>query len=156
MMESSKLNSWLTLGANIGVVIGLFLLIAELNHSSQLAEVEAYQTRIRDIQELNLQLALSESLAGIIEKAEAEGVEALAPDEYRRAQAWYAGIMRGMQGQYYQYQNGFLERASIDKTLDDISREFYSMWEDFGLLGNIEIPEWESEINQRLHYANVK
>ena len=156
MMESSKLNSWLTLGANIGVVIGLFLLIAELNHSSQLAEVEAYQTRIRDIQELNLQLALSESLAGIIEKAEAEGVEALDPDEYRRAQAWYAGIMRGMQGQNYQYQTGFLERASIDKTLDDISREFYTMWEDFGLLGNIEIPEWESEINQRLHYANVK
>ncbi|MEP4148258.1 MAG: hypothetical protein ABJL54_13650 [Halioglobus sp.] len=154
-MDSGKLNDWLSLGANIGVVIGLFLLIAELNHSSQLAEVEAYQTRIKDIQELNLQLALSASLAGILVKAEAEGANALSPDEFRRAQSWYASIMRGMQGQYYQYQQGFLERESVDKTLDDIASQFYARWEEFGLLGNIEVQDWRIEIDQRMRRTNI-
>lgn len=149
-MASSKLNEWLTLVANFGVVIGLFLLIFELNHSSQLAEVEAYQTRTRDIQELKLQLALSDSLPGILEKLESLGAEALTPVEFRRAQAWYGGIMRGMEGQYYQYQHGFLERESIDRTLDDIEGGIYERWEDFGLIDGIENQEWRKEISLRI------
>ena len=55
-MNQSKINGWLTLVANVGVVIGLFALLAELRHSSQVAEVAAYQTRISEIQEINLEL----------------------------------------------------------------------------------------------------
>jgi hypothetical protein len=136
--------------ANFGVVIGLFLLIAEVNHASKLAEVDAYQTRIRDIQELNLQLALSDSLADILSKSTSEGVETLSPSEFNRARAWYSAIMRGMQGQYYQYQNGFLDRASVDRTLHDIVNGIYQNWEQFGVLDNIEIQEWRAEIDQAL------
>ena len=153
-MDSDRLNRWLTLIANFGVVIGLFLLIAEVNHASKLAEVGAYQTRIRDIQELNLQLALSDSLADILSKADSEGVETLSPSEFSRARAWYATIMRGMQGQYYQYQNGFLDRASVDRTLYDIVNGIYQNWERFDLLRNIEIQEWREEIDQALINAN--
>ena len=153
-MDSDRLNRWLTLIANFGVVIGLFLLIAEVNHASKLAEVDAYQTRIRDIQELNLQLATSDSLADILSKADSEGVEALSPSEFTRARAWYSTIMRGMQGQYYQYQNGFLDRASVDRTLHDIVDGIYENWERFGLLDNIEIQEWRAEIDQALSNAN--
>ena len=136
------------------MVLGIFLLIAELNHSSQLAEVEAYQTRTRDIQELNLQLALSDSLAGIFEKLESSGVEELTPKEFRRARAWYKAILRGMQGQYYQYQQGFLERESIDRTLDDIAEGIYGRWEDFGLLEDIENQQWREEINRLMDGAS--
>ena len=153
-MDSDRLNRWLTLIANFGVVIGLFVLIAEVNHASKLAEVDAYQTRIRDIQELNLELALSDSLAGILSKADNEGVESLSPSEFRRARAWYATIMRGMQGQYYQYQNGFLERESVDRTLRDIVDGIYEKWEQLNLLGNIEIEEWRAEIDQALINAH--
>lgn len=153
-MDSDRLNRWLTLIANFGVVIGLFLLIAEVNHASKLAEVDAYQTRIRDIQELNLQLAISDSLADILSKADSEGVESLSPSEFSRARAWYSTIMRGMQGQYYQYQNGFLDRASVDRTLHDITDGIYGNWERFGLLDNIEIQEWRAEIDQALTDAN--
>jgi hypothetical protein len=136
--------------ANIGVVVGLFLLIAEVNHASRLAEVEAYQTRIRDIQELSLELALSDSLADIMSKADSEGVESLTPSEFRRARSWYVAIMRGMQGQYYQYQNGFLDRASVDRTLTDIADGIYENWERYDLLDNIEIEEWRAEIDQAM------
>ena len=153
-MDSDRLNRWLSLIANIGVVVGLFLLIAEVNHASRLAEVEAYQTRIRDIQELNLQLALSESLADIMIKVESEGIDSLTPGEYRRARAWNVTILRGMQGQYYQYQNGFLDRASVDRTLDDIVNIFYERWEQFEMLDLLEIPEWRAEIDQALSETN--
>lgn len=149
-MDSEKLNSWLTLIANVGVVIGIFLLIAEVNHATRLAEVEAYQTRIRDIQELNIELALSDSLAGILGKANSEGAEALTPSEFYRAQAYYSAIMRGMQGQYYQYQNGFLDRESVDRTLDDIADGIYDNWEQLDLLDNLEIAEWRAEIEVAL------
>jgi len=153
-MRYSKIGDWLNLIANIGVVIGIFVLIAEVNHASKLAEVEAYQTRIRDIQELNLQLALSDSLADILSKASSEGVESLTPSEFSRARAWYSTIMRGMQGQYYQYQNGFLDRASVDRTLHDIVGGIYENWERYDLLGRIEIQEWRAEIDQAMVSAN--
>ena len=153
-LDSDRLNRWLSLIANIGVVVGLFLLIAEVNHASRLAEVEAYQTRIRDIQELNIQLGLSDSLADILSKADSEGVESLTPSEFRRAKSWYSAIMRGMQGQYYQYQNGFLDRVSIDRTLTDIADGIYEQWERYDLLDNIEIQEWRAEIDQALAGGN--
>ena len=153
-MFTDRLNRWLTLIANFGVVIGLFLLIAELNHASKLAEVDAYQTRVKDIQELGLELALSDSLAGILSKADSEGIESLSASEFIRAQAWYSTIMRGMQGQYYQYLNGFLDRASVDRTLRDIADDVYRNWERFDLLDEIEIQEWRTEIDQALLNAN--
>jgi len=150
-MQSSKINEWLSLIANVGVVIGIFALIAELNHASDLAEVEAYQTRTRDIQELQLQLALSDSLANVLEKNNAKGADELTPGEFVRVRAWYGAILRGMQGQYYQYQHGFLERESVDRTLDDIADGIFENWAAFGLLDNIEIPEWRAEIEQRMN-----
>ncbi len=150
-MQSSKINEWLSLIANVGVVIGIFALIAELNHATGLAEVEAYQTRTRDIQELALQLALSDSLANVLEKNKAQGADKLTPGEFARVRAWYGAILRGMQGQYYQYQHGFLERESVDRTLDDIANGIFENWEVFGLLDSIEIKEWRAEIDQRMN-----
>lgn len=152
--HSSRINEWLSLTANIGVVIGIFVLVAEVNHASKLAEVGAYQTRVKDIQELNLQLALSETLADILNKADTDGVAALTPGEFSRAQSWYATILRGMQGQYYQYQQGFLDRESVDRTLDDIAGGIHKNWEKFGLLGKIEIQEWRAEINRKMRSAS--
>ena len=62
--------------------------------------------------------------------------------------------MRGMQGQYYQYQNGFLDRVSIDRTLTDIADGIYEQWERYDLLDNIEIQEWRAEIDQALAGGN--
>lgn len=145
-MDLDKTNRWLTLIANIGVVIGLFALIFELRHSSQVAEVAAYQTRIAEIQGMSLELALSSELSIVLEKYESKGIDALTPEERRRVGAWYQVILRQMQGQYYQYQNGFLERAVIDRTLLDISNGIYQSWEQLGLLTSIEIEEWHDEI----------
>ena len=149
-MNLEKLNDWLTLLANVGVVVGLVAVLLELRHSSQVAEVAAYQTRMAEIQEINLELALSDDLASILVKFDEEGVAGLSAEERLRTRAWYQHILRQMQGQYYQYQNGFLERSVIDTTLDDIANGIYQNWEHLGLLGAIEIPEWRDEIEKAL------
>ncbi len=145
-MNLQKLNDWLMLLANVGVVVGLVALVMELRHSSQLAQVAAYQTRVDAIQELMLELAVSDDLAVVLAKYEAEGVGALSHDEHMRVRAWYHAVLRQMQGQYYQYQRGFLDRAVVDRTLEVIRGGIYESWEDFGLTANIEIHEWRAEI----------
>ena len=40
-MDKDKLNSWLTLGANVGVIIGLLLLAYEINQATKATEAAA-------------------------------------------------------------------------------------------------------------------
>ena len=44
-MDSDRLNRWLTLGANLGVLIGLALLVVEIRQGNQLALAKIEQTR---------------------------------------------------------------------------------------------------------------
>ena len=44
-MNVDSLNRWLTLGANIGVLVGIFLLIAELNQNSTLMRAQIFNER---------------------------------------------------------------------------------------------------------------
>ena len=149
-MNLDKLNDWLTLLANVGVVVGLIALVLELRHSSQVAEVAAYQNRVAEIQEMNLELALSDDLADLLEKFDSKGVAALSPQERRRVRAWYQVILRQMQGQYYQYQQGFLDRTVVNTTLRDIAGGVYENWKLLGLLPAIEIVEWREEIESAM------
>ena len=40
-MKTGTINQWVTLGANIGVLLGILLLAYELNQNNQLMEAEA-------------------------------------------------------------------------------------------------------------------
>ncbi len=149
-MNFDKLNNWLTLIANVGVVIGLFALIAELNHSSRLAEVDAYQSRMNEIQNLTIQYAFSNDFPEILLRYQSEGFNSLTPSEASRVSAWYNTILRQMQGQYYQWQQGFLVRQVIDDSLAAVENEYYAAWSEFELLNRLEIPEWRAEIMSRI------
>ena len=149
-MTLDKLNQWLTLMANIGVVVGIFAVIVQLNHASKLAEVSAFQARMTEIQEAQVQVALSEDLAELFVKYDSSGVESLTPAELKRVQAWEGGVLRRMQGQYFQYHKGFLDRLSIDMMLDGIANDAYERWDELGLLGLIQISEWREEIEKRV------
>jgi hypothetical protein len=44
-MKTKNLNQWLTLAANVGVLVGLILLIAELNQNSTLMRAQIFNDR---------------------------------------------------------------------------------------------------------------
>ena len=45
-MDSSKLNSWLTLAANIGVLVGLLLLVVEIRQNTAASQAQTAQAII--------------------------------------------------------------------------------------------------------------
>lgn len=134
-MDSRKLNDWLTLAANVGVVIGLGMLIFELKHTSDLSEVSAYQTRMTEISETSRAFALSEDLAEIYERLRTEGVAALAPAELGRVKSWEMGKIVRMQAQFYQYQRGFLDEVSAHAMLR-VAAAHLQLWDELGVVSD--------------------
>ena len=112
-MNSDRINRWLTLGANIGVLIGLVLLVIEARHAINLSESDAYRHRGTEIQEAYQQVALSlDFFAAIMVKASEKGVDSLTPVENLRLSSWYTGVLLRMQNQFNDYTLGYLDETS--------------------------------------------
>ena len=140
-MNSDKLNSWLTLLANFGVVIGLALLIFELRQTQHLAETEAAVRRLDQMQEAQKDFAMSESLAAISVKARTVGVDSLSADEIRRLASWEYGVKLRMQSQYIQYIRGYLDQETAEGIVGAAVRRL-PLWEEIELqLGNDEFTQ---------------
>ena len=150
-MRLSEINEYVQTGAALVAIVGIFLLGYEVQQANRIAGVSANQLRISDVQDIHRELATSKDLAEIIVKFDSDGIDSLSQVELFRAIAWHMLILRGMEGQYYQYQEGFLDREVVDRTLEDISQGIYDKWEQLGLLDAIENPEWLREIQ---HYRN--
>ena len=114
-MDSEKLNSWLRLLANFGVVIGLALLIFELRQTQHIVETQATVQRLNQMQEAQVNFAISESLAPISVKANADGIQSLSESEFSRLQAWEWSVYLRMGSQYIQYVRGYLDKETADR-----------------------------------------
>ena len=65
-MELDRLNRWLTLGANLGVLFGLALLLVELKQSNTIAISQIEQTRSDSLREWRQQWVTSEYIAPLL------------------------------------------------------------------------------------------
>jgi len=52
-MKTEKINSWLSLGANIGVVVGLMLVAYQINQEAELAKVQLFSDVTTSMNEFN-------------------------------------------------------------------------------------------------------
>jgi hypothetical protein len=112
-MDSDRLNKWLTLGANVGVLIGIMLLIAEL---SQNYEIVRAQTRTELSQSLLDLLALSASNKGLAEIT----VKATRGEELTDAEMYMLGarnesVFAYWQNVHYQGRNGMYDEDEFSK-----------------------------------------
>ena len=151
MRVKVSFDTWLQLLGMLGVLGGLVALVIELNQSQKLSQANAYQIRISEIQEAQRELALSENLAAILHRFDSEGVDSLKPDEKSKVVAWNLAIQWRMQGQFYQYEQGFLEEAALQRTLDDLTNGIYEKWEELGLTDRIQPVDWKNTIIERLN-----
>ncbi len=144
-MRSDKLNNWLTLLANFGVVIGLALLIYEMRVTQHLAETEASVRRLNQMQEAQTDFAMSESLPQIVVRARSEGLQSLPADERERLRRWETSVSLRMQSQYIQYVRGYLDQKTADRIVNAaVSR--LALWDELDIyLGN---SEFEQAIRQ--------
>jgi hypothetical protein len=142
-MESDKINRWISLGANIGVIIGLIMLVIEVRHANNLAEASAYRSRGDEIQAVLNSVALSSDLAEILVKVDTQGVNALSDVETKRFWAYLrAGIFR-MQNQFNDYNLGYLDDDSYQAMLTEAARR-HNWWKELGVA--IDDPDFEQAV----------
>ena len=132
-MDSDRLNKWLSLLANLGVVAGLVMLVIEINQTNNLAKAEAAQKRSDQIMESQKDYALSEHLPGIVVKYRESGIEALTAVEISRYRSWELARRSRMSAQYRQYLMGYLDQETAERTVLDAALSFASTWDDLGL-----------------------
>jgi hypothetical protein len=120
-MDTDRLNRWLTLIANIGVVAGLILLVVEVRHAITVSESEAFRNRGNEIQEAMQELALSGELAEILAAANASDLDSLTPVQLVRLDAWTRATLYRMQSQFKDYHLGYLDEYSYHYMLQGAS-----------------------------------
>jgi hypothetical protein len=106
-VEADKVNRWLTLGANIGVLIGISLLVFEL---AQNREMIRAQTRNEISHQLSERLGLMGSdiqVASVWRRATAG--EELSVDEEAQYFLLFVANMRDWENIHYQYRNGMFD-----------------------------------------------
>jgi hypothetical protein len=105
-MNTRKLNSWLSLGANLGVVIGLVLLIIEIRQNTEMMESQIHQSRTEAAQSEQQALFNSDHMPQILVKVGAD--EGLTEEEIKRYEAYFRAFNRNMDNQLWQFSRGLL------------------------------------------------
>ena len=110
-MKLKRINEWLALGANFGVLIGIFLLIAELDQNSTTMRAQTRYAVSQGIVDLLSLSAGNEQLASLLRRA--DNGEPLTPDEFFQFQHRSFALFRYIENLHYQYQQGLFDEAEF-------------------------------------------
>jgi len=133
-LSTFKLNDWLSLAANLGVLVGLIVLIVELDQSTRVAESTAYQELVNRIAELNQLEATDSEFAEILHKG-INDASSLTPVETGRMISYSRAIYRHGDLAYYQFETGLMDEIRLVSALGPVKAWLSS---DIGKVG------WES------------
>jgi hypothetical protein len=108
-MDSDKINRWLTLAANVGVLIGLILLALEIRHSTQATQALLHQDILGYARDHNELLVSDENrdLANIVFRGESEP-ESLSAVELEKFILFTAYRMGAWESTFVHYDEGLL------------------------------------------------
>jgi len=104
-MDSDRLNRWMTLAANLGVLAGIFLLLVELQQNTESAKLQAAQSYVALSHELDFRLVGDPTLIAPFYTSPEERT----PEESRRLDRWYFGSLRTWENGYYLHSKGVLD-----------------------------------------------
>ena len=121
-MDPDRLNRWLTLGANIGVLIGIALLMVELNQNRDMMRAQTRHDLAMGIVELQHSAAESKELAEIMRKG-AVGEE-LSPTEDMQNRLRLNALLRYWEDVHYQFRLGLYDETEYSRHREAIRRSF--------------------------------
>jgi hypothetical protein len=114
-MDSDRLNRWLSLGANIGVLIGIIFLAVEIRQNSDLARLQFADDRLDTWQQGEL-VVLGDSIAAVWEKS-VQDPETLTLAEARMLDAYLAFQLTNGLRVLELEQAGLLESGATERHL---------------------------------------
>lgn len=115
-MKLKQLNRWMALFTNIGVLIGLALLIVELNQNATLMRAEMHAMRAEAKATRQIELANAGEVSRIMFEAysagfprNADALDALMPEDRFRMAGFLSGLTETVQNWHYQCQQNLLD-----------------------------------------------
>lgn len=110
-MESEKLNRWLTLGANIGVLFGIILLVVELNQNRDMIRAQTRNEISQQLSNRMTSLATNEQLAAAVRRGRGGGE--LTEDEEFQVYLYLVANFRDWENIHYQYRHGMFDEQEF-------------------------------------------
>jgi hypothetical protein len=133
-MDSNRWNQWLSLAANVGVVLGLILVALELRQTRDAALGATYQNRSMINMEWSKWVAESDYIAPMIQQTRAGGRESLTADQEQRSQSTMLAAIHRLDGFFYQYELGLLEQDYYESVFRAEMRTWVPRWRETGML----------------------
>lgn len=110
-MDSDRLNRWLTLGANIGVLVGIILLIVELDQNREAVQAQTRANLSQGIVDYLGLVAGNAQLASLRRRIDS-GEEATIDEQYQYETITRA-LVRYWENVHYQYRQGLYDDAEF-------------------------------------------
>jgi len=106
-MNSSKINDWLTLVANIAVVGGIVFLAIEVRQNNELLRSESRQALVtNDVASLAANFQNADVFAKLVSESE------MSAEDQLRLSFMFALDLRNREFEYFQYINGLLDEQT--------------------------------------------
>ena len=121
-MDSDRLNRWLTLGANIGVLFGIILLIVELDQNREAVQAQTRSNLSQGIVDQMSLVASNAQLASLRRRIDA-GEEATVDERYQY-QLFTRALVRYWENVHYQYRQGLYDEAEFSAHREAIRSYF--------------------------------
>lgn len=112
-MKKIDLGQFIGVLANLGALVGLLLLVFELNQNRQLTRAQIRHELAMGIVEIQSIVANNSQLASVIRRG-SSGDE-LTPDERTQFIARSNAILRYWEDVHYQYRQGLYDRSEFEK-----------------------------------------
>ena len=135
-MNSSMLDRWLTVGTNISVLIGIVLLIVEINQNNDLVRIQIEQARSDTYVAWQREVASGDHVAPLFAKLRAydggfftnPDFEQLDPVETERVRAIAAARFYDYETVYAQYERGFVSEEYWNERIVPTVRNWAPIW----------------------------
>jgi hypothetical protein len=115
-MDTTKLARWLSVGANIGVLAGLILLVMELNQNRELTRAQVRHELAMGIVDLLQTPASDAQLAGVLYRARSGA--ALTAEEQFQFELRTNALLRYWEDVHYQYRAGLYDQTEFARQRD--------------------------------------
>ena len=110
-MDSDRLNRWLTLGANVGVLVGIILLIVELDQNREAVQAQTRTNLSQGIVDYMSLVASNGELASLRRRIDL-GEEATEDEQYQYRLITRA-LVRYWENVHYQYRQGLYDDSEF-------------------------------------------
>ncbi len=154
-MAVNRINQWLTLGANVGVVIGLMLLLIEFDQNSDLLRAQIHQARSDAHVGHRLADVESDKWTAIRMKLQENGypkdvssLDSLTPEESFRFKDYIAARHTDLDNLHYQHQQSYLDDEYYQYKVVCSIRRNEPYWEKLNVFRTNIRPSFAAEIER--------